>query len=173
MVKPIVNPVFTLAGPPTPPLGLPAKISTMKNLLFLLLPALALLTASCERDPDPLNLDRFDVQWFDDDQSGTRTAADALRFEIEASTSNGDADEQYFTEWEFTYSVNGIFGGTLLGDNSSPNTITANLDITLDNLALPAGLGSLQQGDQLEFRLWARDNHGTELEKTYQFEIEE
>ena len=146
----------------------------MKN--FRLLPlfaTLSLLVISCDQDPPPLNLDTWDVRWYDDDQSGNNTAEDALHFNIYASTTDSDSDDQYFTEWEFSYTVNDKFGGVLLGnEREHANSLTVDLDITLDNLAVP-GAGSLQKKDVVAFRFWAIDNCGTTIEQEYRYVLED
>jgi len=145
----------------------------MKRTFFLFLLATTLLATSCDEDPYPLNLDRFDVRWYDDDHSGTHTLGDALTFDIYATTTDPDTDDQKIQEWEFSYTVNGKFGGILLGDDHAhSNSITANLEIAFDKLALP-GPGQLSKGDVVEFRLWAIDNHDTELERYHRHIIEE
>lgn len=148
------------------------KIKCMKTTTFLFLLTAALLATSCERDPYPLSLDRFDVRWFDDDQSGTQTPGDALQFLVQISTTDPDADDQYITEWEFSYAVNGAFGGILQGDeNNRSNTVNLDAEVFIDNLWVP-GPGQLQPGDVIEFRLWAIDNWGTQLEQTHRYVLE-
>ncbi|MBC7775388.1 MAG: hypothetical protein H7246_08115 [Phycisphaerae bacterium] len=149
----------------------------MKKTSFLLLAIAAFLSItsckSCKDDLYPLELQNFDVRWFDDDNSGTQTAGDALTFGVQINSTDPDSDSQYVTEWEFTYYVNNSFGGLLRGDDHiQTNSLYFDADVAIGNLALP-GPGILQQGDVVEFRLWARDNHGTELEHTHRFVIEE
>ena len=144
----------------------------MKNILFLLLAFVALLTTSCKKDPYALSLDTFDVRWFDDDHSGNQTLGDALQFQIQINTTDPDNDAQYITEWEFSYSINGHFAGVLQGaENVSSNGVHLDAEVFMDQLAYP-GPGSLQPGDAVEFRLWAVDNHGTELEQFHRFVLE-
>lgn len=144
----------------------------MKKTLFLLLLAAILFTPACDDDPDPLSLDRFDVRWFDDDQSGTQTPGDALQFLIQVSTTDPDADDQFITEWEFTYTVNGIFGGILQGDEGlRSNTINLDAEVFIGNLWVP-GPGQLQPGDVVEFRLWVIDNRGMQVEQFHRFILE-
>lgn len=145
----------------------------MKN--AFLLPALllsALFFTGCDKDPDPLSLDTFDVRWYDDDQTGTQTPGDVLSFDITVSTTDNDPDDQIIREWEFSYTVNGQFAGVLIGDeNADSNTIGANIDVEIRNLLLP-GPGQLHPGDVIEFRLWVIDNHGTELEQFHRYVLE-
>lgn len=148
------------------------KRKYMKKTTFLLpVLALASLTA-CEKDTPPLDLERFDVRWYDDDHTGTQTAGDALTFDIKVNTTSSDADYQYITEWDFSYFVNDTFGGALEGEeHAHTNTLLFDGDITIGNLLLP-GPGALQPGDAVEFRLWCRDNHGTQLEQRHRFVVE-
>lgn len=146
----------------------------MKN--AFLFPAIflsALLITGCDKDPDPLILDTFDVRWYDDDQSGTQTPGDALTFYIYVTTDDdNNSRNQRIEEWEFSYTVNGQFAGVLLGDeNAKSNTISADLEVIIDHLVLP-GPGQLEQGDVIEFRLWAADNCGTELEHFHRYVLE-
>jgi hypothetical protein len=145
----------------------------MKN--AFLLPALllsALFFTGCDKDPDPLSLDTFDVRWYDDDQTGTQTPGDVVSFDITVSTTDKDPDDQIIREWEFSYTVNGQFAGVLIGDeNADTNTVGANIDVEIGNLLLP-GPGQLHPGDVIEFRLWAIDNHGTELEQFHRYVLE-
>ena len=142
-----------------------------KTTIFILMTTI-LLATGCERDPYPLSLDRFDVRWFDDDQSGSQTPGDALQFIMEISRTDPDPEDQFITEWEFSYTVNGAFAGILQGDeNRSSNTVSLNAEVFIDKLQLP-GPGQLQPGDVIEFRLWAIDNRGTQLEQTHRFVLE-
>ena len=145
----------------------------MKNFLFLLLLCPLFLTTSCEKDPYALDLERFDVRWFDDDNSGTQTPGDALQFLVQINTTDPNHDNQYITEWEFSYTVNGHFVGILQGDeHTNSNGITLDAEVFIDQLHLP-GPGTLQSGDVVEFRVWAIDNHGTELEQFHRFVLED
>ncbi len=145
----------------------------MKNFLFLFLTGLLFLNTSCEKDPYAIDLDRFDVRWFDDDQSGTQTPGDALEFAVQINTTDPDHDDQFITEWEFSYRVNGHFAGVLQGDeNANSNGVTLDAEVFIDELTLP-GPGTLQPGDVIEFRLWAIDNHGTEVEQLHRFVLED
>jgi hypothetical protein len=142
-----------------------------KNILSLLLASAFFMTA-CERDPDPLSLDRFDVRWFDDDASGTQTPGDALQFLIQVSTTDPDADDQFITEWEFTYTVNDAFGGILQGDEGiRSNTVGLDAEVAIKNLQFP-GPGQFQPDDVVEFRFWAIDNQGTSVEQFHRFVLE-
>lgn len=144
----------------------------MKNKLFLVLFALILVAPACDRDPYDLDLERFDVRWFDEDNSGTQTPADILRFGIHVNTTAADPDNQYITEWEFSYSVNGTFGNVLDGDAGiSSNSITFNADIAVKNLWLPFS-GGLLPGDVVAFHLWVKDNYGTQVEQEYRYVLE-
>lgn len=145
----------------------------MKNFFFLILAGLLFLTTSCEKDPYSLDLDRFDVRWFDDDHTGTQTAGDALEFAVQINTTDPDHDDQYITEWEFSYRVNGHFAGVLQGDeNANSNGVTLDAEVFIDELTLP-GPGTLQPGDVIEFRVWAIDNHGLELEQFHRYVLED
>lgn len=144
----------------------------MKKTIFLFLLASILFATSCERDPYPLSLDRFDVRWFDDDDSGTHTPGDALQFLITVSTTDSDADDQFITEWEFSYEVNGAFGGVLHGaEGIRSNTVSLDAEILIGNLWLP-GPGQLKPGDVIEFHLWATDNWGEQVQQNYRFVLE-
>ncbi|MCC6279829.1 MAG: hypothetical protein IT262_04465 [Saprospiraceae bacterium] len=144
----------------------------MKQIFLPALLLTVLLFTGCDQDPNPLSLDTFDVRWYDDDNSGTQTAGDALTFDIYVSTTDNDPDDQVIEEWEFSYTVNGQFAGVLLGDeNARSNSISADIEVVIDNLVLP-GPGQLQAGDVIEFRLWAIDNCRTELEQFHRYVLE-
>ncbi len=145
----------------------------MKNTTIFLL-ALALLSiASCDSDPYPLDLQTFDVRWFDDDNSGSQSIGDALTFGVQINSTDPSSDNQYVTEWDFTYYVNNNYGGLLRGDdNIQTNSLFFDAEVLIGNLSLP-GQGGLQKGDVIEFRLWARDNLGTELEHVHRYVIED
>lgn len=144
----------------------------MKKSLLSALLLSALLFTACDRDPNPLSLDTFDVRWYDDDNSGTQTPGDALTFDIYVSTTDNNPDRQFIEEWEFSYTVNGQFAGVLIGDeNTRSNTIGADIEVEIDKLVFP-GPGQLQAGDVIEFRLWAIDNCGTELEQYHRYVLE-
>lgn len=148
------------------------KLSIMKKTLFLSLLAILFLTPGCDVDPYDLSLDRFDVRWFDDDQSGTQTPGDALQFIIQISTTAPDADDQYITDWEFSYTVNGAFGGVLDGDSGiRSNSVNLDAEVAIGNLPLPFA-GSLLPGDVIEFRLWAVDDQGISIEQTHRYVLE-
>jgi len=144
----------------------------MKQILLSILAAIALFASSCDRDPYDLDLERFDVRWFDQDTSGTHTPADLLRFAIHVNTTSSDPDVQYITDWEFSYSVNGTFGNVLDGDTgANSNSITFNADIAVKNLWLPFS-GGLLPGDVVAFHLWVKDNYGTQVEQEYRYVLE-
>jgi hypothetical protein len=145
----------------------------MKNII-LLLPALMLVVlSSCEKDPPPLDLERFDVRWYDDDGSETQNIEDALGFDIVINTTDPDPDDQFITEWEFSYTVNNQFGGILQGDEGiHSNTLSFRADVLMNNLPNP-GPGILEEGDVVEFRLWCIDNFGTEIQQFHRFVLEE
>ncbi|MBK7939573.1 MAG: hypothetical protein IPJ82_21900 [Lewinellaceae bacterium] len=144
----------------------------MNKAIFFFLLSTLLLATGCERDPYPLSLDRFDVRWFDDDHSGTQTPGDALEFLIGMSTTDPDAEDQFITEWEFSYTVNNSFGGILQGDEGiRSNTVTLDAEVAIHNLNVP-GPGQFEPGDVIEFRLWAVDNWGTQLEQYHRFVLE-
>lgn len=146
---------------------------TMKKTIFSLLAIAAILfVSSCDKDPYELDLQIFDVRWFDDDQSGDQTVGDALTFAVQVNSTAPSSDDQYITEWDFSYFVNGDFGGLLQGDDFiETNSFSFDAVINIGNLALP-GPGALGKGDVVEFRLWVRDNYGTELEHTHRYVIE-
>lgn len=150
------------------------KFLTMKNILLRSAVLAALLSfSSCKDDPYPLELQIFDVRWYDDDNSGTQTAGDALTFGVQINTTNPDSDAQTIREWEFSYYVNNNYGGVLRGDDRvRTNSLFFDAEIFIGNLFLPEG-GTLGKGDVVEFRLWARDNRGTELERVHRYVIEE
>jgi hypothetical protein len=144
----------------------------MKQIFLSALLLTALLFTGCDREPNPLSLDTFDVRWYDDDNSGTQSAGDALTFDIYIATTDNNPNDQIIEEWEFSYTVNGQFAGILLGDeNARSNTVSADIEVDIDNLVLP-GPGQLQDGDVIEFRLWAIDNCGTELEQFHRYVLE-
>lgn len=144
----------------------------MKN-NFLLLAALVLLTFSaCREDPFPLELQTFDVRWYDDDGSLTQTMGDALTFGVQVNSTDPSSDNQFITEWDFTYYVNNQYGGLLRGDDRiQTNSLFFDAEVILANLALPSQ-GLLVKGDVIEFRLWARDNHGMEIERVHRYVLE-
>jgi len=146
----------------------------MKKTIFPLLALATLLSlSSCDQDPYLLDLHTFDVRWYDDDNSGTQTVGDVLTFGVQINSTDPDSDDQFITEWDFSYFVNNEFGGILRGDDYiQTNSLFFDAEILIDQLALP-GPGGLEQGDVIEFRLWARDNHGTELERIHRYVIEE
>ncbi|MBL7825042.1 MAG: hypothetical protein JNJ57_00310, partial [Saprospiraceae bacterium] len=110
----------------------------MKSPILLFSLFALLVLSSCEREPPPLELERFDVRWYDDDNSGTQTIGDALRFDINVNTTDSDPDDQYITEWEFSYFVNNHFGGVLQADERvNINTLLLDLEVYMDNLAVP------------------------------------
>jgi hypothetical protein len=138
------------------------------------LPALALLLSlsACDDDPNPLVLRTFDVRWYDDDKTGTQTLGDALTFDIEISTTDDDPDDQFITEWNFSYNINGKFTETLQGDDDNSNTVGFNAEVFIDRLRTP-GNEKLTKGDVVEFRIWAIDNDGTEVEQYHRYILEE
>jgi hypothetical protein len=138
------------------------------------LPALALLLSlsACDDDPNPLVLRTFDVRWYDDDKTGTQTVGDALTFDIEINTTDDDPDDQFITEWNFSYNINGKFGETLQGDDDNSNTVGFNAEVFIDRLRTPGGK-KLVKGDVVEFRIWAIDNDGTEVEQNHRYILEE
>ena len=145
----------------------------MKNTIFPLLALTLFSLSSCEKDPPPLELERFDVRWYDDDASGTQTVGDALTFDITVNTTDNDPDDQYITEWDFSYYVNGSYAGLLQGDERThTNSMHFEAEIFIANLDLP-GPGSLEKGDVVEFRLWCIDNFGTEVEQFHRFVLEQ
>lgn len=147
-------------------------MTAMKKLLLLPLLSLLFLSTGCDDDPFPLEVERFDVFWFDGDNSGTRTPNDELDFDVRINTTDPDADDQFITEWEFSYTANGQFVSVLQADQGlSSNSLNFNGTVAIKNLALPWS-GGLQPGDRLEFRFWAIDNRGTVVERFYLFRLE-
>ncbi len=145
----------------------------MKNTIFPLLAFTLLFLSSCEKDPTPLDLARFDVRWHDDDGTLNQSIGDALEFNITVNITDNDPDDQYIREWEFSYTVNGQFAGILQGDeNMRSNTLNFEGEVFIDNLALP-GPGTLKKGDAIEFRLWCIDNYGTEVQQYHRFVLEQ
>jgi hypothetical protein len=145
----------------------------MKKTILPLLALTLIVLSSCEKDPPPLDLERFDVRWYDDDNSATQTLGDALGFDIVVNTTDPDPDDQFITEWEFSYSVNNQYAGLLQSaENVRTNSLFLTADVYLDNLALP-GPGTLEKGDVVEFRLWCSDNFGTQIEQFHRFVLEE
>ena len=144
----------------------------MNKALFAFLLTTVLFATGCEQDPYPLSLDRFDVRWYDDDQSGTQTPGDALQFIIQIGTTDPNENSQYITDWEFSYTVNGIFGGVLHGDSGiHSNEVNLDAEVVIGNLPLPFA-GFLLPGDVVEFRLWAVDNWGTSVEQYHRYVLE-
>lgn len=145
----------------------------MKNPIFLLLSLALLSLSACKKDPPPLELERFDVRWYDDDNSGTQTLGDALAFDFAVNTTDSDPDDQYIVEWDVSYFVNDNFSGILQGkENTSINTLLFTAEVQIGNLPLP-GPGTLEKGDAIEFRLWCIDNYGTQVEQSHRYVIEE
>lgn len=145
----------------------------MKNKIFLLIALIAITLSSCDQDPYPLELQTFDVRWYDDDNSGTQTIGDALTFGVQINSTDPNSDGQFIVEWDFSYFVNNNFGGILRGDEFiETNSLFFDAEVIIGNLVLPDP-GGLGQGDVIEFRLWARDNRGTELERIHRYVIEE
>ncbi|MBK8556633.1 MAG: hypothetical protein IPL65_13080 [Lewinellaceae bacterium] len=144
----------------------------MKQSIFFLFAAGLLLATGCQRDPYPLELERFDVYWTDVDQSGTRTPNDELEFVVRANSTDPDPDQQFITEWELSYEVNGNFGGIIQGDQGiSSNSLNVDAIVGIAFLNFP-GPGSFLPGDRLRFTFWAIDNHGTSLQRDYTFVLE-
>lgn len=144
----------------------------MKNILFAALLAVVFLSTGCEKDPYPLELRHFDIFWFDADQSGTHTPIDEIDFDVQAVTTDPNPEDQYITDWEFSYTANGQFVGVLQSDiGLHTNELNFTATVAIDNLPLPWA-GGLLPGDKIEFRFWATDNHGTEIERFYLFELE-
>lgn len=144
----------------------------MKKTGFLAALALILLTTGCDRDPYPLEVARFDIFWFDGDNSGTRTPNDELDFDVRINTTDPDADDQYITQWEFSYTANGQFVAVLQSDQGLvTNSLNFSGTVAIKNLALPWA-GGLLPGDQLEFRFWAIDNRGTAAERFYLYTLQ-
>jgi hypothetical protein len=144
----------------------------MKKTIFLPVFGLLLLAVSCSRDPHILDLERFDVRWLDEDQSNTQTPADILQFSIQINTTARDPDDQFITEWEFSYYVNDQFGDVLQGDSGiRSNSVVFDADVTVKNLWLPFP-GGLLPGDVVEFYLFALDNHGERVEQRYRYVLE-
>jgi hypothetical protein len=147
-------------------------MNPMKNTLLFLIFIAGLSFSSCNRDPYLLNLDRFDVRWFDDDLSGTQTPGDFLQFSILINTTASDPDLQFITDWEFAYTVNGTFGGILEGDSGiRSNSVSLDAGVTIKNLPLPSP-APLKPGDVIAFQLWAKDNQGEQVEQTYRYILE-
>ena len=143
----------------------------MKKTGFLAALALVPLVTGCDRDPYPLEVARFDIFWFDGDNSGTRTPNDELDFDARINTTDPEADDQYITQWEFSYTANGQFVAVLQSDQGlTTNSLNFSGTVVIKNLALPWS-GGLLPGDQLEFRFWAVDNHGTEVERYHLFTL--
>lgn len=131
-----------------------------------------LVTTGCERERFPLELEHFDVYWYDLDRDGHRTPADEVEFDITANTTDPDPDEQFIVEWELTYEVNGRFGGILQGDEGiRSNSVNISAVIGIEFLNYP-GPGQFAPGDRIVFRFWAVDNRGTQMERSYSFVLE-
>ncbi len=140
----------------------------MRKTIFAIGALLMLTATACERDPYPLDLARYDVYWYDDDRDGYTSMGDEFQFIIRVNTTDPDPENQFITEWEFAYFVNGQFAGVLDGDEGiRSNSINMDGLVRLAFLDQP-GPGVIDPGDRLEFRFWAVDNWGTQLERTYE-----
>ncbi|MCC6460466.1 MAG: hypothetical protein IT260_08350, partial [Saprospiraceae bacterium] len=95
-----------------------------------------------------------------------------LDFDVQVNTTDPDNDDQYITQWEFSYSANGQYVGVLDSDQGlRSNGLSFAGTVAISKLTLPWA-GGLLPGDKLEFRFWAVDNHGTEVERFYLFTLE-
>lgn len=139
----------------------------MKRYSFFLLALFVIAFSSCDRDPYPLTLSRFDPIWRDLDQTGTISVNDVLEFYIQAHTNDPDAGDQFITDWEFSYTVNGVFAGILDADNNLRSN-EVNLTAIVDFAPLEApGNRLVLPGDRVEFFFWAADNFGTQIEQSH------
>ena len=144
----------------------------MKNKLLPGLLLLTLLATGCDRDPFPLDVERFDVYWYDGDKSGTRTPKDELDFDVRVNTTDPDSEDQYITDWELSYTANGKYVSVLQSDHGiHTNSLTFKGTVAIWNLALPWS-GGLRPGDQIEFEFRATDNHGTQETRYYLYTLE-
>lgn len=170
-VKPVLKPERTIAVKQDT-VFLCSKITAMKTRIFLLFLASAAVLPGCDDDPFPLELTRFDAYWVDLDGSGTRTPNDRIDFDIRAATTDPNTDDQFITDFEFSYRVNGDFVGVIQSDTRmETNELNVDISALIKNLQLPF-TGGLRPGDEFEFRFWAVDNHGTTIERYYTFRLE-
>jgi len=127
--------------------------------------------AACTVESPPLDLDTYDITWTDADSSGTNTTADHLRFNITLSTSEPHLDDQFITEWEFSYTVNNLFGSILKVEKGlNVGSISLDKMVVVEALAKPGG-GPFVPGDIIRFRFWGIDNHATQLERVHTFVV--
>lgn len=144
----------------------------MKNVLLLFAAAATILGSGCATDNYPLDVEQYDVRWTDHDGSGSRTPADALEFVIRVNTTDPEPDNQYITQWALSYQVNGAFGGTLQSDDGiRSNSLNVDAIVGIGLLPFPGG-GEYLPGDRIEFRFYAIDNWGEEVERNYTFTLE-
>ncbi|MEZ4918143.1 MAG: hypothetical protein R2792_03465 [Saprospiraceae bacterium] len=144
----------------------------MKTWKLLSFAAFILFMSSCEQDPYPLEVEYFDKYWIDLDGSNSHTPFDEIEFDIRINTTDPDPEDQFITEWELSYFVNDTYGGLLDGaENIGTNTLNVNAVIGIEFLNFP-GPGTFQPGDRIEFRFWAIDNHGTQVERYYDYFLE-
>lgn len=140
----------------------------MKKTICLLFLAASLFAGGCGADPYPLELQQFDVFWTDADHSGTRTPGDILEVGFRVNTTNPNTREQFITDSELSFSVNGHFAGTLIkNQNEITNGLRFQTVIALDNLGFV-----FKPGDEVAFTFWVRDNWGTEVLRDYRFVFE-
>ena len=128
--------------------------------------------AACTVESPPLDLNTYDIVWNDADSSGTNTTADYLRFNIILSASEPHLDDQFINEYEFSYTVNNLFGG-FIRQEKGLLVGSVNLDETvlIENLTKPGG-GDFVPGDRIRFRFWGIDNHATQVERNHTFAVE-
>ena len=126
----------------------------------------------CDRDPYPLSFEYFDVNWRDLNRDGKRNFGDEFYIDVRVNTNDPDPDDQYITQYELTYAVNGRDAGVLDSrEDIRSNSLGLEFDVAVKYLTAP-GLKELKRGDEIEFRFWAADNCDTWVEDYYSFEIE-
>lgn len=141
---------------------------------FFLWPVLSVLVfvAACTVESPSLDLNTYDIVWTDADSSGTNTTADYLRFRITLSASEPHLDDQFINEYEFSYTVNNLFGGILRQEKGLlVGSISIDETVLIETLTKPGG-GAFVPGDRIQFRFWGIDNHATQVERNHAFVIE-
>ncbi len=126
----------------------------------------------CTVESPPLDLTQYDVTWTDTDSSGTNTVPDYLRFKITLSTSESHLDDQFINEYEFSYTVNNLFGGIIRQEKGLlVGSVSLDETVLIDELTKSGG-GDFVPGDRIQFRFWGIDNHATQVERNHNFVVE-
>ncbi|MCC6411129.1 MAG: hypothetical protein IT270_05700 [Saprospiraceae bacterium] len=139
-----------------------------KTAILLLL----FIFTQCTVESPPLDLNTYDIVWTDADSSGTNTTADYLRFNIALSASEPHLDDQYINEYEFSYTVNSLFGGFIRQEKGLlVGSVSIDEVVVIEALTNPGG-GEFMPGDRIQFRFWGIDNHATQVERNHTFVVE-